>query len=161
MRQTPQNEANILDEAQIEHAIGLIHDRHLDVAQIEHLLFEIVDDAAGRADQHIHAFFEDAALFLVVDAAEHDRELEAGVLADAFCIGVNLHGKLARRRDDDGARRIARPIRRRRIGEQAVEQRDEEGRRLAGAGLGLACHVAAFEGHGQSLRLNGGAADIA
>ena len=60
MRQAPQNEADILDESQIEHTIGFIHDRHLDVAQIEHMLLEVVDDAAGRADQHIDAFLEDA-----------------------------------------------------------------------------------------------------
>jgi hypothetical protein len=73
---------------------------------------------------------------------------------------MNLHGELARRRDDDGARRST-PGRGARIGQQPVEQRDEERGGLAGAGLRLARHVAAGEGHGQSLRLNGGAAGVA
>ena len=47
------------------------------------MLLEVIDDAARRADQHIDAFFEHAPLLLVVDAAEYDGELEAGVLADA------------------------------------------------------------------------------
>ena len=84
MRQAPQDEADVLDEAQIEHAIGFVQDRHLDMPQIEHMLLEVIDDAAGRADQHVDAFLEHAALLLVVDAAEHDGELQAGVLADAL-----------------------------------------------------------------------------
>ena len=48
-----------------------------------------------------------------------------------------------------------------RVGQQAVEQGDEERRRLAGAGLRLAGHVAAGERHGQGLRLNRRAAGIA
>ena len=31
MRQAAQNEANVLDEPQIEHAVGFVHDRHLNV----------------------------------------------------------------------------------------------------------------------------------
>ena len=56
------------------------------------------------------------ALLFVVDAAEHDGELEAGVLADAFGVGMDLHREFARRRDDDGARRVDGPIGAPRIG---------------------------------------------
>jgi len=151
----------ILDEAEVEHAIGFVHDRHLNVAQIEYMLLEVIDDAPGGADENIDAFLEDAALFLVVHAAEDDGELQAGVLADAEGVGVNLNREFARGRDDDGARRILRPVGRARIGQQPVEQGDEERRRLAGTGLCLTCHIAALQGHGQGLRLNGGAAGIA
>ena len=125
------------------------------------MLLEVIDDAAGRADQYIDALLENAPLLFVVHAAEYDGELQAGVLADSQCVGMNLHREFARRRDDDGARRILRPVGRARIGQQAVEQGDEKGGRLAGAGLGLTRHVASLEGHGQSLRLNGGATGIA
>ncbi len=161
VRQTPQNEADVLDESQIEHAVGFIHDRHLNMAQIEHMLLEIVDDAAGSADHYIDAFLENAPLLFVVHAAEHDGELQAGVLAQAQGVGVDLHRELARRCDDDGARRILRPVGRAGIRQQAIEKCDEEGRGLAGTGLGLTRHVAAGEGHGQGLRLNGGTAAIA
>src|SRR5882724_573731 len=109
VRQAPQNEADVLDKSEIEHTIGFIHDGYLDVAQIEYMLLEVVDDAPGRADQYVDAFFENAALLFVVHAAEHDGELEAGVFADAEGVGVNLHGELARRRDDDGAGGVDRP----------------------------------------------------
>ncbi len=125
------------------------------------MLLEVIDDASGRADQHIDAFLEHAALLFVVHAAEHDGKLQAGVLAYAQCIGVDLHREFARRSDDDGPGRVHRAVVRAGIRQQAVEQRDEEGRRLARAGLRLARHVAAGEGHGQGLRLNGGAAGVA
>ena len=161
MRQAPQDEADVLDEAQIEHAVRFVQDGDLDVAQIEHMLLEIVDDAPGRADQHVDALLENAPLLFVIHAAEHDGELETGVLADAFGIGMDLHGEFARRRDHDGARRVERPVRRRRVGQQAIEQGDEKRRRLAGAGLRLARHVAAGERQGQGLRLNRRAARVA
>ncbi len=131
------------------------------MAQIEHMLLEVIDDAAGRADQHVDAFLQNAPLLFVIHSAENDRQLQSGVFADAHGVGMNLHGEFARRRDDDGARCILRPIGRAGIGQQAVEQRDEERRRLTGPRLRLARHIAAGKRHGQRLRLNGGAAGIA
>ena len=69
-------------------------------------------------------------------------------------VGVDLHREFARRRDDDGARRVDRAVRRAGVRQQAIEQRDEERRGLAGAGLRLAGHVVAGERHRQRLRLN-------
>jgi hypothetical protein len=51
--------------------------QHLHGAQIEDALLGEVDDAARRADQHVHALLEDVALLVVVDAAEREPELEA------------------------------------------------------------------------------------
>ena len=124
------------------------------MAQIEHMLLEIVDDAPGRADQDIDAFLEHAPLFLVIHAAEHDRELEPRVFRDALGIGVDLHRELPGRRDDDGAGSVYRPIRRAGIGQQPVEERDQKRRGLPGAGLRLAGHVLALEGERQGLRLD-------
>ncbi len=74
---------------------------------------------------------------------------------------MNLHREFARRRDDDGAGGVDRPVLGGGVGQQAVEQSDEEGGRFTGAGLSLTRHIAAGEGHGQGLRLNGGTAGIA
>ena len=154
MRKPAQNEADVLDESQIEHTVRFIQDGDLDVSQFEYMLLEVIDDAPRGADEHVDALLQDAPLLVVVDAAEHDRELKAGVFADALGVGVDLHGEFARRRDHDGARRVDRSIGGSRIGEQAIEQCDEERCRLARAGLRLARHVAAGERQGQGLRLN-------
>ena len=161
MRQAPQDEADVLDEAQIEHAVCFVEDGDLDMAQIEDMLLEVVDDAPGRADQDVDPLFQNAPLLLVVHAAEHDGELEAGEFGDAFRIRMNLHGEFARRRDHDGARRVERPVRRAGVGQQAIEQGDEERRRFARAGLRLPRHVVARERQGQGLRLDRRAARIA
>ncbi len=69
-------------------------------------------------------------------------------------VGMDLDGEFARGRDDDGARCVDRAVGRGGVGQQAIEQRDEKCRGLAGAGLRLARHVAAREGDRQRLRLN-------
>ena len=119
---------------------------------------KIVDQAARRADQHVDAVLEH------VDAASRSRrrrtpglEREAGVLAEDLRVVVDLHGQLARRRDDEarGAFRRASAgasLRSRRV------HRDQECRRLAGAGLGLARDVETGERAWQRLGLDPGAA---
>ena len=161
VREAPQDEADVLDEAQIEHAVRFVQDGDLDVTQIEDTLLEIVDDATGRADQDVDPLFQNPPLLLVVDAAEHDGELETRKFGDAFGVRMNLHGELARRRDHDGARRVERPVRRPAVRQQAIEQGDEERRRFARAGLSLPGHVVARERQGQGLRLDRRAARIA
>ncbi len=54
LRQAPQHIANVLDEAQIEHTVRFIEQHHhLNTAEGINLLFEVVDDAPRRPDQHI------------------------------------------------------------------------------------------------------------
>ncbi len=69
-RQAPQDVADVGDEAEIEHAIRLVQHQHLRVAHVEDMLFEVVDQAARRADQHVDAVLELPALLVVVHAAE-------------------------------------------------------------------------------------------
>ena len=45
-RQAAQDEADVRDEAEVEHAVGLVEHQHLRVAQVEHVLLEVVDEAA-------------------------------------------------------------------------------------------------------------------
>ena len=68
LRQPAQDEADVGDEAEIEHAVGFVEHHGLRVAHVEHVLLEVVDDAAGRADQHVDAVLQGLALFFVVDA---------------------------------------------------------------------------------------------
>ena len=105
-RQPPQDVADVGDEAEIEHAVRLVEHEHLHAAQIEHVLLEEIDDAARRADQDIDARFERPALFVVVDAAEGEAERQAGVLPEDLGVVVDLHGQLARRREDQRSRRV-------------------------------------------------------
>jgi len=151
----PHDVADVGNEAQVKHAVGLIEHQYLGVAQVVHTLLEVVDDAAGRADQHLHPVGELAALLLVVGAAEHHRQRQSRVPADHGGILVDLHRKFARRGDHQGAHRGRRATLGCRLFEQRLEQRHQEGGGLAGAGLCLAGNVAPGQRRGQGLRLNG------
>ena len=149
-RQPAQQKAQVGDEAHVEHAVGLVDDQHLGVAQRVDALLEVVDQPARRPDQHVDTAAQDLALLGVVDAAVHGVKREAGKLADALGILQDLHDQLARRRDDQCARAVFA------VGmlEQAGEQGDEKGRRLAGTGLRLAGDVLARQRDRQRLFLN-------
>ena len=103
---------------------------------------DMVDQPAGRRDQHVEAGLERADLRAVRHAAEHDRDLErkpAGEVAEAL---GDLAGQFARRAQDQHARAASR--RRAPVGREPVEDRQREGRGLAGAGLGDADEIAAL-----------------
>ena len=130
------------------------------MAQVKYLLLVEIDDAARGADQDVCPLLKLPSLLVIVHAAEHDGELEARIFADAQCIRVNLHRQFARRRDDDGARRILRTALGSGLRQQPIEQCDEKGGGLAGAGLCLTRNVVAGQRHRQSLCLNGGATGV-
>src|SRR5207245_10276273 len=94
------------------------------------------------------------ALLAVVDAAVHGVDRERGGLAEEPRVRRDLHDELARRRDDERPRR-GRPSGAA-VREEAGEDRDQERRRLAGAGLGLAGDVAPGERERQDLLLDRG-----
>jgi hypothetical protein len=71
---------------------------------------------------------------------------------------MDLHGELARGRDDERARMVDAPLGRRLAPEQRRVHRDEECRGLARAGLRLSRDVEARERARQRLRLDPGAA---
>jgi len=67
------------------------------------MLLEIVDQPPGRADEHIDPIGELATLLLVVDAAIDHRVHKSRMPAEDFGIMMDLHGKLARRCDDESS----------------------------------------------------------
>jgi hypothetical protein len=146
--------ADVGDEAEIEHAIGFVQHEHLRVAHVENMLLEVVDEAAGRADEHIDAFGKLAPLFVVIHAAVHHGELQTDVFAEYFRIVMDLHCKLARGRDDEGTDGGWVTARGRGMLQQGLIQRDEKRRGLARAGLRLPGDVMTLQGDRQGLRLD-------
>ncbi len=102
--QTPQHEADVFDETEIEHPIRLVEHEHLYAAQTEHALLEEVDGSSRRADQNVDAGRELFPLLVVVRAAERESELVWQVAAEHLRVRVNLHRELAGRREDQRAR---------------------------------------------------------
>ena len=137
LRQTAHQETHILDETEVEHAIGFVDHHDFDGAERKHMLLEIIDETAGRGDDDVHTVTQLLTLLIVIDAAINQCGLQAGVAADIFEILVDLDRQLARRRDDECARIIRAALGKRGLRQQSIEHGDEKRCRLARAGLRL------------------------
>ena len=154
-RQPAQDEAQVGDEAHVEHPVGLVDHKDFHALGRPDVLLEIVDEAAGRADEDVARFAQVLALLVVVDAAVDGADLEPRVGAQQPGVGLDLHDQLARGRDDQDARRRRTALGRRGMPQAPREGRDQEGRRLARARLGLARHVLALERQRERALLDG------
>jgi hypothetical protein len=112
----------------------------------------VVDEAAGRGDDHIDAALQGERLRPVADAAEHGDHRKAGMAAVGLEAVGDLGGELTRRRQHEAARAATwrRPL----LGGEPLQDRQREGGRLAGAGLGDAEQVAALQQRRDGLRLD-------
>ena len=142
-------------EPDVEHPVGLVEDDVEDVAQVERAALDVVDDAAGGADDDVDAALQSARSWRLdrlaaVDAADGDV-LAVGELLE---LGDDLLDEFAGRGQDDRLGTLA-------AGLEHLDQRDAERGRLAGARLGLADDVVAFEGLGDQLRLDWRRRDVA
>ena len=146
-------------EAEVQHLVGLVEHEDLRAGDVGGTAVEMVDQAAGRGDEHIEAARQRLDLRAMADAAEDDRNLHAHMASIGAKTVGDLGREFARRREHEHAAAFQRP--RPRIGLQAMENRQCEGSGLAGAGLGDAEQVLAFEDRGNRLRLNGGGCFVA
>ena len=152
--QAAQQVADVLDEAEVEHAVRLVEDHDLHVAQVEDVLLVEIDGAARRADQDVHAPGERVALLVVVHAAEREAEREPRVLAQDLGIAMDLDRELAGRREHQRPQRRARLVGRCRVAQQVREDRDQERGGLAGARLRLSRDIEPRERPGQCRGLD-------
>ena len=140
------------DEAHVEHAVGLVDDQELDAVEQQPSALVMVEQAAGRRDQHVDAAGELGILIAERDAADDQRDVELVVDAVFGKALFDLGGEFARRLEDERARHAG-------AGAallQHGQHRQHEGRGLAGAGLRDAEHVAAGEHVGNGLILDRG-----
>ncbi len=151
-----------VDEAHVEHPVGLVEDEDLDVREVERALAVVVEQAPGGGHEDVDAAAQLVDLRLHADAAEHHHAGELGVLAVDAHAFLDLRGELARRRQDQGPdRQLAASVANGRLRHQAVQQRQHEAGGLAGAGLGAAHDVAAGEHGGDGLGLDRGGGGVA
>jgi hypothetical protein len=68
-RQQLDDPADVADEAHVQHAVGLVQDEDLHVAEIDGALAGVVEQAAGRRDDDLRAGLEGADLGVEPDAA--------------------------------------------------------------------------------------------
>ncbi|KAL3295314.1 ATP-dependent RNA helicase dbp4 [Colletotrichum asianum] len=140
-------------EAHVHDAVGLVEDEDLEVVDVEAGgLVEVLQHAAGRADEDVH-LGQTLGLLLEALAADNEAGGEGVVAADLAQDVKDLRGELAGRGDDEGAEAVelgpSRAV-------ELLENGDDEGEGLAGAGLCGAEDVVTLEGEGHGAGLDVG-----
>ncbi len=78
--QVRQDALQVGQEADVEHAVGLVEHHVLDLVEHRVLGLDVVEQPPRRGDQHLDAALQLSGLRLHVDAAEHHRAAQLGVL---------------------------------------------------------------------------------
>ncbi len=139
LRQLLQHGFDVVDEAHAQHFIGFVQHQGLQLGQVQGAAVQVVNDAAGGTDHDVHATAQGRQLLAVGLAAVYRQHAEAGDLRRIGLEGLgDLDGQLAGRRQDQGLGLDLLQV-------DVGQYRQGEGRRLAGTGLRLAQHVAAFQ----------------
>ena len=87
---------DVVNKAHVKHAVCLIEHEKFDCVELNVLLTEVIEQAAGRGNEKVCSCGKRINLGLHVDAAENKRRREhraGGISADVF---INLSGKLPR-----------------------------------------------------------------
>ncbi len=137
---------DVVDEAHAQHFIGFVQHQRGQAGQIQRAALQVIDHPPGGAHHHMHAALERLQLRVVALAAVDRQDVETGHLRRVALERLgDLDRQFAGRRQHQRLRLVGRQV-------DGGQQRQREGRGLAGAGLGLAQHVAA----GQHRRDGGG-----
>ena len=160
--QDRQHLLDVVHEAHVEHAVGLVEHEELDAAQVQRALAVVVEQPARRGHQDVDAALEAVDLRAHADAAEHHHARELEMLAVVAHALLDLGGEFAGGGEDQRADRpAALAVLDRMARGQAVQQRQREACRLAGAGLRAGEQIAAGENRGNRLLLDRGGGVVA
>ena len=147
------------NKAQIEHVIGLVEHDDAGLLKPHVAALHMVEQTARRGHQHVDAARKRLDLRAKRHAANDAGDTDAhGAAIGAEAVG-DLDGQFASRRHDKRTRMA-------RLGgttvfEEALQNRQSESRRLAGAGLGDAKQILALQQERDRLGLNWGGGRIA
>ena len=103
-RAAAQDPPQVADEPHVEHAVGLVDDQDLDVAERDRPLLLVVEQPARRAHQQVRDRLDRVALQAIVDAAEDRERRQPRVASEDLGVGADLGDELASRRHDQRAR---------------------------------------------------------
>ena len=143
-----------LDEAHVEHAVGLVEHEKLDIAEAQRIALHEIEQPARRGDQDVDAVEQRADLRTHRHAADGERRPQMQVAPIGAEAVEDLAGQFARRAEHENAAALAH--RRPRLGGELMQDRQREGRGLAGSGLGDADDVAARHQERDGLGLDRG-----
>ena len=143
-RDQPRDPPQCVDEAQIQHLVGLVQHEELCCIKPQRAPVYQVEQPTRRRHQDIRAPLQPLDLRIDRGAADHEVDLHRAVLDQRHQRIADLPGKLARRREDQAAHGFRRGLARR--FHQRGHQRQAERHGLAGTGLGQPHHVMSVQG---------------
>lgn len=137
----------------LEHLVALVEHELLQLRDVEHLLVDERQDAAGRADDDVRlVVLERLDVLVDVDAAVEDGGAHLRqVLLEAVELVADLEGELARVAHDERLHAVVLVAG---LDVELLQHRQHEDRRLAHARLGLAQNVVAENRLGNALVLH-------
>ena len=143
-----------MDEAHVEHAVGLVEDEPAGFVEPDLAVVHQVLEPARGGDDHVDALGQLLDLGVARYAAQHQHGREPHAVGQLAQHLVDLHREFAGGREDQGPRghRAGPAVE----AGNAGQDRQAEGRRLAGTGLGDTDEVAARELLRNGLGLDGG-----
>jgi hypothetical protein len=88
-------------ETHVHHAVRLVEHEQLDACEVRILLPKMIDEPSGRGNDDVDAGAQGALLDAHLDAAVHRSARNRRVVGQAVDFVLDLHGQLARRREDE------------------------------------------------------------
>ncbi len=152
--QFPDDAADRLDEAEVEHLVDFVEHQKFDRVEMRDAGVEMVEQPAGRRDKHVEAGLKRANLSAMRHAAEHDRDLQTKPVRQVAEALGDLAREFAGRAQHEHAGAASR--RGTPVGHDLIKDRQCEGRSLARACLGDADQVATLHQGRDGLDLNWG-----
>jgi hypothetical protein len=128
---------HLREETHVEHAVGFVEHKKLYGAKRHQLTIEKVVQSSGSGHDDIGSGVEGAQLTGFSLAADYRGSAQAVWMSEYFRVGFYLKRKLARGSEDERARRAS-------TGE-ALDQRQQEGRRFPRSGFGRGHQVSSIE----------------
>ncbi len=95
-------DAQVVDEPHVEHAVRFVDDQDLDVAERDRALLLVVQQPPRSSDEQIRDRLDGVALEAIVHAAEDGQGRQARVAPQDFGVCPNLGDELAGRRHHEG-----------------------------------------------------------
>ncbi len=120
--------ADVREETHVQHAVGFVEHEKLNLVKPARAATHVIQQAAGRGDDDIHALTQGVHLLAITDAAVKDRRAEIGETRKIAKRGFDLGGQFTGGFQDEHARL---PLVRAELGKDGQGERGG----LAGAGL--------------------------
>lgn len=131
-----------------EELVGLVHDEHGALREVEHVAAGQVEHTARRADEDVHRLVEAENVVTQVRAAGRDHDLETKVLAEGAAHGRCLESKFAGRDEQKSLDLVD-------VWVDPLERWNDEGRGLACAVLGASQDISPCQRNRDGLFLDG------